>query len=461
MQFDTLVYLLFFTLSFLTISLFGWKKPWVILILSLAFYAWQGSPVLMGVLITSIVGNYLIGIQIEIRNHRKLLLVSAWCWNLGFIAVFKYALANFQVEFGYIVPLGLSYFTLQSLSYCIDVYHGVSKSERSIVVFASFVSFFPQLVIGPIERSSQLIPQLKFWRSFDYEQTVTGARMILVGYFMKMVLANRLNLITEPVFENFGNYDPISCLTVPSIFAIQLYFDFGGYSLIAIGCAKMLGINLSDNFNKPFTSTSVSEFWRRWHMSISFWFRDYIFIPIFRLLKNGGIWANAKIRYFLGIWISFILLGMWHNVSWNFLIVGVIQAVFLSAEQFYKPRADNTFYRWLSRLYVFSVFSLAVLFFKTPDLNIISQFASNIFISKLGALSVYGAGNEYGIDYRVTFSLVFLFLGLETIQPNSKLSGTINSIPIVGRWLFYFLVFALVLTLGVFFDTSTFIYRQF
>jgi alginate O-acetyltransferase complex protein AlgI len=456
MLFDSLVFPLFFAIVFALIALFELRKPWWILLLSLVFYGCQGNVLVVGVLILSIAGNYLLGLGIQRSNLKRVLISTAWFWNIGFIGVFKYLLPDLLSGNDYIVPLGLSYFTLQCLSYCSDVYYKTIKAENNILVFGAYVTFFSQLIIGPIERARDLIPQLRSWSSFEYDRTVKGARFILVGFFMKIVLSNRIALLTHPIFENFNQYDLQSCLSSMPLFALQLYFDFAGYSLIAIGCAKMLGIELSDNFRMPFMSSSVSEFWRRWHISVSFWFRDYVYKPVFRSLKGNSI----SFRHIASITITFVLLSVWHSfLSWNFLVVGLIQAVFLSLEYLISYRPAAFIGKWIGRVYTFGVFSFSCLFFNLQSFDQFQAFCSRLVAFDNQGLAISNSTNP--LDLYTTAALVSLFLIFEAVQFEKDIIGKFQSLNPIIRWTLYSVFGLSLMFFGVYSDASSFIYKQF
>lgn len=305
---------------------------------SYVFYGWWDWRFLSLILFSTLV-DYLVGRKLgkeENQTRRKVLLLTSILVNLGFLGFFKYYnffLDNFITAFSFfgkdikanslniILPVGISFYTFQTLSYSIDVYKRKLEPTRDFFAFAAFVSFFPQLVAGPIERASQLLPQFYIKRTFDYGKAADGMRQILWGLFKKIVIADNCAEYANLIFNNSAGYSGSTLIFGALFFAFQIYCDFSGYSDIAIGTARLFGFNLMRNFNFPYFSRDIAEFWRRWHISLSTWFRDYLYIPLGG--SRGG--TLMKVR---NTFIIFIVSGFWHGANWTFIIWGALNALY-------------------------------------------------------------------------------------------------------------------------------------
>ena len=322
-----------------------YKHIWL-LISSYYFYmCWNAKYVLL--IFVSTVITYLSGILIDkvektwpdvndIGKYKKLILALSFVSNLGILFYFKYI--NFTLDivtrvlskmnismnvpvFDVILPVGISFYTFQALSYSVDVYRGEVAPEHDFFRYALFVSFFPQLVAGPIERSKNLLTQLREPRKFDFGYAFDGILLMLWGLFLKIVLADRIAIFVDTVYGDSEHYQGIYLIVATVLFAVQIYCDFSGYSSIAMGTAKLLGIELMDNFNAPYLSTSVADFWRRWHISLTSWFKDYLYIPL------GGS-RRGTFRKYINKMIVFILSGLWHGAQLTFVVWGAINGLY-------------------------------------------------------------------------------------------------------------------------------------
>lgn len=315
----------------------------LLLIASYYFYMnWQPAYALL--LLTSTFVTYIAALGIgcfENRRKKKICLVSSLVLNLAILFLFKYynfLSSNISMgleacglkidipEFGLILPVGISFYTFQALGYSIDVYRGETKVERDFGTYALFVSFFPQLVAGPIERSNNLLPQFKQLHRFDYEAVMSGVKLMAWGYFMKLALADRCGIYVDAIFNNVDKHNGGSYLVASLLFPFQIYGDFAGYSLIAIGVARVMGFRLMENFRRPYFATSVGEFWHRWHISLSTWFKDYVYIPL------GGN-RVGKLRNYFNLLVTFVISGVWHGANWTFFFWGTLHGVLLCIEK--------------------------------------------------------------------------------------------------------------------------------
>jgi alginate O-acetyltransferase complex protein AlgI len=379
----------------------AWQNV-LILAASYFFYAWW-SWQFLGLLFLSTLLDYLYGFQVASLDRRraKIFLWLSVVNNLGILGVFKYY-DFFALEFQQLfdsfgihtnpvllnvaLPIGISFYTFHGMSYVFDIYRGRQKPISNLVDYAVFVSFFPLLVAGPIERANHLLPQVLKRREFDYTQAVDGCKLILWGMFKKIVIADNLARVVDKVFDNYQDFNGVSLVLAAIAFSVQIYCDFSGYSDIALGTAKLFGFELLSNFKFPYFSRNVAEFWRRWHISLSSWFRDYLYIPL------GGS-TQGKAKTVRNIFIIFLVSGFWHGASWNFLVWGAIHAfgilplvlldrnrTYVSnvvAEGRYLPRLKELF----QMVITFSFVTFAWIFFRASDLHHAVSYLKRIFVS--------------------------------------------------------------------------------
>ena len=348
MLFNSIAFLLFFpivcALYFSVPSSQTRTRNLLLLFASYYFYMnWEPAYALL--LLTSTVITYLSAIGIEHfkteERKRKFFLASCIVLNIGILFLFKYynfLASNIEAflqasgwgidvpKFGLLLPVGISFYTFQALGYSIDVYRGTTKVERDFATYALFVSFFPQLVAGPIERSNNLLPQFREQHRLDYDMAMSGIRMMVWGYFMKLVLADRCGIYVDSIFNNVDKHNGGSYLIASLLFPFQIYGDFAGYSLIAIGAARLLGFRLMENFRRPYFACTVGEFWHRWHISLSTWFKDYVYIPL------GGNRVE-RIRNYFNLLVTFMVSGIWHGANWTFLCWGTLHGILLCMEK--------------------------------------------------------------------------------------------------------------------------------
>lgn len=353
MLFNTLGFAVFFPLVFVLYWFVTNKslklQNILLLVVSYFFYAcWDWR--FLFLLMFSTFLDYFTGLKMVDDSSRK----KFWFWlsviiNLGFLGVFKYynffitSFSSMVAGFGFypnppllevILPVGISFYTFHGLSYVIDIYKGRIEAERNIVDYSLFVSFFPLLVAGPIERATHLLPQIKRKRTFNYSNAVDGLRQILWGLFKKVVIADQCAIVVNTIFDNQAESSGSTLLLGAVLFAFQIYGDFSGYSDIALGTARLLGIELLQNFSFPYFSRDIAEFWRRWHISLSSWFRDYLYIPLGG--SKGGTWMKIRNTF-----IIFIVSGFWHGANWTFIMWGVLNALFIMPSIIFKTNRNN------------------------------------------------------------------------------------------------------------------------
>jgi alginate O-acetyltransferase complex protein AlgI len=475
MIFNSFEYLIFLPISFLLYwFVFGKSlklQNLLLLVLSYVFYAWWDWRFLSLIIFSSFV-DYHSGLFInkakKIRDRRFWLTLSM-VTNLGFLGIFKYfnffadSLRDFFLQFDYhlgdltldvILPVGISFYTFQTMSYTIDVYRGKIKPTKSIIDFFVFVSFFPQLVAGPIERATNLLPQFQKRRFFKYEQAVDGMRQILWGLFKKIVVADNAAIVVNVVFANPGDLNASTLMVGVVFFAFQIYGDFSGYSDIAIGTAKLFGFKLMQNFSYPYFSRDIAEFWRRWHISLSTWFRDYLYIPLGG--SRGGDWLKVK-----NIFIIFIVSGFWHGANWTFIIWGALNALYiLPLVLFNKNRinleivAFNSYLpnlkEIISILFTFTITCIAWVFFRADSLSSALSYLIGLF-----SLNDFGLPT---VDLK-PFGYIFVLIAVEWIQRRKVHGLDLNNVPMVYRWVFYFLLVMSIILFGA--KSDSFIYFQF
>src|ERR1043165_6740014 len=341
MLFNSLHFVFFFILTTTVYFLLPHKWRWAFLLLISCYFYAVFVPIYILILAFTIVVDYWAGRLIEDHRHqRRPLLLASLIVNIGFLAFFKYY--NFLNEnlthllglagrnnpipaLRILLPIGLSFHTFQAMSYTIEVYRGNQKAERHFGIYALYVMFYPQLVAGPIERPQNMLHQFHRKVGFNYDRVVAGLRLTLWGLFKKIVIADRLSIYVDAVYNNATHHSGITCIVATIFFAFQIYCDFSGYSGIALGAAKVLGIDLMENFRRPYLATSIKDFWSRWHISLSTWFRDYLYIPL------GG--SRVKMpRHILNLLIVFMVSGLWHGANWTFLIWGALHGLYLTGE---------------------------------------------------------------------------------------------------------------------------------
>jgi D-alanyl-lipoteichoic acid acyltransferase DltB (MBOAT superfamily) len=440
-----------------------------LLIASYVFYGWWDWRFLALILITSL-SSFFSGLIIGKSSYKRWYLAANICLNLGILAVFKYygffanSLGQLLAQFGFaldmptwriILPVGISFYTFQSLSYSIDVYRGKLPPTKDAVAFCTYIAFFPQLVAGPIERATNLLPQMLACRRFDYTEAVDGLRRILWGFFKKLVIADNCALAVNQIWDGYAEANAVTLLCGMVLFTFQIYGDFSGYSDIAIGTAKLFGIRLMENFRLPYFSRSIGEFWRRWHISLMTWFRDYLYIPL------GGS-RVGMLRTFRNIFIVFLLSGLWHGANWTFVVWGVYHAVLLvMARWLWKSNVnadEQVRTRDLGSVCVtFALVVLGWVVFRAESLG-----EASAYLQRLGVtLTSMDLGMPaYG---KVTILYCLLLVVIEWVQRDRicplHLDGCWLGRYRWTRWMVYYVIF--MLTFFVRGEQQTFIYFQF
>ena len=453
---------------------FYWSLPrrfQVFLLLSASYYfymSWEIKYVFL-ILLTTVISYFaaLIIERFKNKNAQKFTLIFTLVSCLGILFVFKYfnffsenfvnfmnlfAIKLHPVTLKLILPVGISFYTFQTLSYVIDVYRGDIEPEKNFAVYAAFISFFPQLVAGPIERTKNLLPQIKSPHEFNYEQAVYGLKLMAWGFFKKLCIADTVAVYVDRVFSDIYTYHGFALVLASFFFTIQIYCDFSGYSDIARGTAKLFSIELIENFRSPYFSSSVKEFWSRWHISLSTWFRDYVYIPL------GGN-RVSKIRHAVNIMITFLISGLWHGANWNFLIWGGVHGLAQVIENFAVKKRRRNFFRMVLT-FIFCMFSW--IFFRAENFSEAVYIFSNMFKNN-GNLSNYlhHGFNSIGMT-KFVFAPISILLLILTVYDYLSIDGKITGIKNkFFRWAFY-IVFGLII---LFFSQkgvrTEFVYFQF
>ncbi len=491
MLFNSLSFLIFFPLVCFVYFLLPARIRYLWLLgASYYFYmCWNARYALLMALSTCI--TYASGLLIG-RSRSDPRLCKIWVGlsfgsNLAILFFFKYAnfvleslqkaaaLAHIQLNlpaFDILLPVGISFYTFQALSYTMDVYRGEIEPERNLLKYALFVSFFPQLVAGPIERSKNLLDQVAVPHRFDYDRAAAGLQMMLWGFMEKLILADRAAIFVDAVYGDWANQSGAMLLLATVLFAFQIYCDFGGYSHIAIGAAQVLGIRLMDNFRQPYFATSVQDFWRRWHISLSTWFRDYLYIPL------GGN-RKGRLRRDINLMITFVVSGLWHGAAWHYVAWGGLNGAFqvvggrtralrqrvVSA---LRIRTDTVSWKLLQRLVTFALICLTWVFFRADGMaasfGILKKF---VFDLRPGTL-LGGGVCRYGLDManlQLLFVAILVLLAVDWMhERNLPIRDSLARQNVLARWVVCWAAMLCVLVFGVWggeYNAAAFIYFQF
>ena len=470
MLFNSFEFLLFFPIVCIIYFLLGrnkYRNPFLLLASYYFYMNWK--PVYAVLILTSTILTYACGLLVEKyaedKGKQKTFLVTSLLINFGILFIFKYfnfinesvfsVLSSFGLRWSVpnldvLLPVGISFYTFQAVGYSIDVYRGTIKAERSFITYALFVSFFPQLVAGPIERAKNLLPQFHEEHHFNIDDVTEGVKQMIWGFFMKLCVADILGQYVDAVYNNLAFHNGKSMLLATFFFAFQIYCDFAGYSNIAIGAARVMGYRLMDNFRQPYCSSSIKEFWKRWHISLSSWFMDYLYIPL------GGNRVRY-VRHLFNLMVTFVVSGLWHGANWTFLCWGATHGVYLVVEtiwrkSFHLSFPDNIFVRLFKICVCFVFVSIAWVFFRANSLNdAITVFSSVLSIG--GDLFTNGLSISRGT---ALFLLIFKDIK-DAAGINIKLLHSDN--PWVSGISILFLV-SYIMLLGAL-NAGSFIYFQF
>ncbi len=471
MLFNSVQFAIFLPIVFVIYWLFPPKKRWIVLLVSSYYFymSWNIKYVVLILLITVL--SYLMAISIEKdRNNKRKYLMITVIISLGILFIFKYfnflmnSLFNvinlfsnrdFNLFIDVMLPVGISFYTFQAISYVVDVYRGDVQAESNIGKYATFISFFPQLVAGPIERTKNLMKQIKEEHFFEYDKAAYGLRIMLWGFFKKMVIADTFAIYVDKIYNDIYMYKGFSLILATFFFAIQIYCDFSGYSDIAIGTAKLFGIDLIKNFNSPYFSTSIKEFWSRWHISLSTWFKDYVYIPL------GGN-RVSKLRHKINLVITFLVSGLWHGANWNFVIWGGIHGVAQAIESCFNRKKRFVIVKGIS---VFIFVLITWVFFRAQTLSE----ALHVFAYFLDGITepynyLKTAYQELGFSVpRVICGIIQLLIlfTFDLMSKDKDIIACLGQQRTIFRWIVYLLITLLLIAWTPIKSSSEFIYFQF
>lgn len=490
MLFNSWQFVMFFLIVFFLYYLIPHKHRWVMLLVASYYFYMCWKPELVVLILIATTVNYFAAIGIENmaengkRGKRCLLLIGSLVISLGILFFYKYfdffsvslgeVLHSFSIHFDPVVlnlvlPMGISFYTFQTLSYTIDVYKGRTGAEKHFGYFALYISFFPQLVAGPIERSDSLLPQLKQEHKFDYENAIYGLKQMSIGFFKKIVVADTLAKGVNTIYNNVEAHSGLLLVAATVMFAFQIYCDFSGYSDIAVGCAKTMGIDLMQNFKSPYLSRSIREFWSRWHISLSTWFRDYVYIPL------GGNRVSVP-RSYLNLMITFLLSGLWHGAAWTFVIWGGLHGLYQISEKAIaklihkkKKRFSNVFYvgmkNFIAIATTFFFVCFAWIFFRANTITDAVYIIRHMFEGISNPIAYLKTG-IIGLDISklgmaiLSFELLVLVI-IDLAQTKIDVIKKISTLALPVRWGIYLAFCIMVVALSTKGTAAEFIYFQF
>jgi alginate O-acetyltransferase complex protein AlgI len=491
MLFNSLEFLLFFPIVTILYFVFPYRFRWALLLAASCYFYMVFKPIYILILGFTIIIDYYAGIYIEQSEgqKRKFYLTLSLIANIGVLAVFKYynflnwnltwllegfSLKN-QVSFLSIaLPVGLSFHTFQAMSYTIEVYRGNQKAEHHFGIYALYVMFYPQLVAGPIERPQNVLHQFYEKHDFDYQRVTDGLKLMAWGMFKKVVISDRLAVMVSHVYNDPYQQTGVPLLVGTICFSIQIFCDFSGYSDIALGSAEVMGFRLMKNFDRPYYAKTISEFWKRWHISLSTWFRDYLYISL------GGN-RVSKWRREYNLFIVFLVSGIWHGASWNFVIWGAIHGFYLvfanQTATFRNKIVEGigltklpNFYKIIQIITVFCLTSFAWIFFRARDFKSAYYIATNLFTNI--NIQLQQLGNKEFIEKNIFLGqgvtnfamVVFALIVMEIVhllQRGQSLRNVLNQKPLLIRWVLYYGIILAILFLGMYDAPAQFIYFQF
>ncbi len=478
MTFISPEFVIFFSV---VIPLFFWTRHrfrWLLLlVMSYVFYAFGTVQYLPLIAISTLI-DYVAALMIPRRESpawRKGWLAVSVVANLGILFTFKYfnffnesmasAVGYTPLTLDVVLPVGISFYTFQSMSYTIDVYRGRIQPEKHLGVVATYVAFFPQLVAGPIERATNLIPQFRAHHRFDEARAVSGLQLILWGFFKKVVIADRLAIYVNVVYNDVGAHTGETLLLATFFFSFQVYCDFSAYSDIAIGTARIMGFDLMNNFRQPYFARSVGEFWSRWHISLSTWFRDYIYIPL------GGSRVSI-VRHMTNLMIVFFVTGIWHGAGWTFIVWGLLHGVAVSAQALtrrmgWKVFPDGGGWQWdgVKMLLTFCFVAFTRVFFRANSMDDAFYIVEHMFVfdpsvdvTAMFAEGLLGAQ----VEFALALSLIAGLIIVDAFAERSPLPVLMGRLPALVRWPVYYLLGAAVVFSGLYgTGAQQFIYFQF
>jgi D-alanyl-lipoteichoic acid acyltransferase DltB (MBOAT superfamily) len=481
MLFNSIQFLIFFPVIATIYFLLPHRYRWLLLLVGSYYFYMSWKPEYIILILASTLIDYSVGLKLGSESRpaiRRRWLLLSLVTNLGLLFSFKYfnffndsfrqlfQMANLSYPvpaLNVLLPVGISFYTFQTLSYTIDVYRGKIQPERHLGVFALFVSFFPQLVAGPIERSGNLLPQFYQKTAVDYERIISGLQRMTWGFFKKVVIADRLALLVNTVYNHPTEFSGMPLIIATYAFGFQIYCDFSAYSDIAIGAARVMGFDLMENFRQPYYARSIPEFWRRWHISLSTWFRDYVYLPL------GG--NRVKLPHWVfNILVVFVVSGLWHGANWTFVIWGALHGLYMVGtilgQQVWakigKPvKLPSAVLAILKIFITFNLVSFAWIFFRANSLADATYIATHLFSNFELRISLYGTMPGGVFEFAIALLAILLMELVHWLQmTKGSIRHIISSQPVWFRWSVYYALVLLIIMFGNF-GLTEFIYFQF
>jgi alginate O-acetyltransferase complex protein AlgI len=486
MLFNSMEFLCFFAIVTAMYFAIPYRFRWILLLgASYYFYiSWKPAYVILIIITTLFTYSACLRMgKITTKSKRKTILILSLFFNLGFLFIFKYynffndslrvIFQHYSLFYGspalnFLLPIGISFYTFKNLSYAIDVYRGDKSPEKHLGYYALYVAFFPQLLAGPIERAKRFLPQLFEKFDFDYERVTNGLKLMLWGLFQKMVIADNLAPLVDSVYNDPAHHSGVGLVLATLFFAFQIYCDFAGYSDMAIGAAQVMGFTTMDNFNRPYFSKSIPEFWRRWHISLSTWFRDYLYIPM------GGNRVSIP-RWYINLFIALLICGLWHGANWTFIVWGGLHGIYLVFSGFTRnirekihkamgldrvPRLHNYF----KGAVTFSLVCFAWIFFRANNISDALYIISHLFIGwgNVTARALKAAPFFDPLKFHLVAGVVSvgILLLIHLSQGDNHFDQWLSKKRVSLRWTVYYSMAVAILLFGNF-GNKEFIYFQF
>ena len=485
MIFNSIQFLWFFPVVAIAFFFLPKRWRWVLLLAASYYFYVSWDPQYIVILLAVTTTGYLCGLWLERETQagkRRIILVLGLVACLGILSTFKYLdLSNrllhlISGQLGItalqhvflIFPLGISFYTFQTMGYIMDVYRGVAPAEKHVGIYALFIAFFPHLSAGPIARANQLLPQFRETQAPDYEGIVSGLQRIAWGFFKKLVIADRLAALVNTVYGDPTSYTGWALILATYAFAFQIYCDFSGYADIALGAARVLGFRLHENFQQPYYAQSIPDFWRRWHITLYSWLRDYVYYPLSRALRRAGFGSASLLAIILPTMLTMLISGLWHGTQWTFILWGGLHGLYVIGSVLWNRSAIQLrlpfpppFIRFLNIFVTFNLVSFAWIFFRASSLRDAVYIVQHLFAPAETGASVIDLMPGGGYEWLIALAAILM---MELVQWQQRKSGSIREVvrrqPAWLRWSAYYGLVVLILMFGKF-EAVEFIYANF